>query len=331
MGDLSLITSIQIPKPPFGISYADRMVLMGSCFAENIGERLESDKFRVDNNPFGTLYNPASIAEGVRRLLRPTPFTAADLFAHEGSYHSFAYHSRFSATTEEETLRLMNDRLFSSAEQLREASRLILTWGTAYVYRLKRDGRIVANCHKLPEQRFVRERLSVEAIVEEWRVLLPELWSQCPHLKLICTVSPIRHWKDGAHANQLSKATLLLALDALRAEFPDRISYFPAYEILLDELRDYRFYADDLLHPSPLAIDYIAERFAQTYFDQQTQTARQAWDKLRKAIAHRPLQPESEAYRQFITQTLLKLEQLKAKMPFFDFSKEFEILTAKLR
>ena len=123
----------------------------------------------------------------------------------------------------------------------------------------------------------------------------------------------------------------MLALDALQAEFPDRISYFPAYEILLDELRDYRFYADDLLHPSPLAIDYIAERFAQTYFDQQTQKARQAWGKLRKAIAHRPLQPESEAYRQFITQTLLKLEQLKAKMPFFDFSKEFEILTAKLR
>ena len=328
---LELTTSIQISKPLFGISYADRMVLMGSCFAENIGERLESDKFRVDNNPFGTLYNPASIAESLRHLLRPTPFTTTDLFAHEGSYHSFAYHSRFSATTEEETLRQMNDRLFSSAEQLREASRLILTWGTAYVYRLKSDGRIVANCHKLPEQRFVRERLSVEAIVEEWRVLLTELWSQCPHLKLICTVSPIRHWKDGAHANQLSKATLLLALDALQAEFPDRISYFPAYEILLDELRDYRFYADDLLHPSSLAIDYIAERFAQTYFDQETQKARQAWDKLRKAIAHRPLQPESEAYRQFLTQTLLKLEQLKAKMPFFDVSKEYETLIAKLR
>ncbi|MGM9796262.1 MAG: GSCFA domain-containing protein [Parabacteroides sp.] len=328
---MELITSIQIPKPPFGISYADRMVLMGSCFAENIGERLESDKFRVDNNPFGTLYNPASIAEGLRRLLRPTPFTVADLFAHAGSYHNFAYHSRFSATTEEETLRQMNDRLLSSAEQLREASRLILTWGTAYVYRLKSDGRIVANCHKLPEQHFVRERLSVEAIVDEWRVLLTELWSQCPHLKLICTVSPIRHWKDGAHANQLSKATLLLALGALRAEFPDRISYFPAYEILLDELRDYRFYADDMLHPSSLAVDYIADRFAQTYFDQETQKARQAWDKLRKAIVHRPLQPESETYRQFITQTLLKLEQLKAKMPFFDFTKESEILIAKLR
>lgn len=331
MGDLALTTSIQIPKPPFRISYADRMVLMGSCFAENIGERLENDKFRVDNNPFGTLYNPASIAEGLRRLLRPESLTASDLFEHEGSYHSFAYHSRFSAATAEEALRQMNERLLSSAQQLREATRLILTWGTAYVYRLRSDGRIVANCHKLPEQRFVRERLSVEAIVEEWRLLLTTLWSQCPNLKLICTVSPIRHWKDGAHANQLSKATLLLALDALQAEFPDRISYFPAYEILLDELRDYRFYADDMLHPSALAVDYIAGRFAQTYFDPETLKARDAWHKLRQAIAHRPLQPESESYRQFITQTLLKLEQLKAKMPFFDFTKELELLTAKLR
>ena len=165
---------------------------------------------------------------------------------------------------------------------------------------MKRDGPIRSNSHKLPEQRFVRERLCVAAIVEEWRLLLTELWSQCPHLKLICTVSPIRHWKDGAHANQLSKATLLLALDALQAEFPDRISYFPAYEILLDELRDYRFYADDMLHPSPLAIDYIAESFAQTYFDPETQKARQAWNKLRNAIAHRPLQPEREASRHFL-------------------------------
>ena len=328
---LALTTSIQIPKPSFGISYADRMVVMGSCFAEHIGERLENDKFRVDNNPFGTLYNPASIAEGLRRLLCPEPLSASELFAHEGSYHSFSYHSRFSATTAEEALRQMNERLFSSAQQLRSASRLILTWGTAYVYRLKSDGRIVANCHKLPEQRFVRERLSVEAIVDEWKTFLPQLWTQCPDLKLICTVSPIRHWKDGAHGNQLSKATLLLALDALQAEFPDRISYFPAYEILLDELRDYRFYADDLLHPSSLAVEYIAERFAQTYFDPETQKARQAWQKLRQAIAHRPLRPESDAYRQFLTQTLLKLEQLKAKMPFFDVSKELETLTAKLR
>ena len=328
---MELTTSVQVPKPPFGLCYADRSVLMGSCFAENMGERLEADKFQVNCNPFGTLYNPASIAEGLRRLLRPIPITSAELFLHEGSYHSFSYHSRFSATTEEEALRQMNDSLLGSAEGLRGASRLILTWGTAYVYRLKTDGRIVANCHKLPDRCFVRERLSVEAIVAEWRELLAQLWKQCPTLRLICTVSPIRHWKDGAHANQLSKATLLLALDALQREFPERISYFPAYEILLDELRDYRFYAEDMVHPSSLAIDYIAERFAQTYFDRETFAARQAWHKLRQAIAHRPLHPESEAYRQFITQTLLKLEQLKAKMPFFEFSKELETLTAKLR
>lgn len=328
---MNLTTPIQLNRPAFGVSYADPLLLMGSCFAENMGARLTDEKFRVDSNPFGTLYNPASIADALRRLMRPTPLTASDLFEHEGAYHSFAYHSRFSAPTEEQALRQMNERLRQSAAGLDQATRLILTWGTAYVYRLKSDGRIVANCHKRPEREFVRERLTVGSIVAEWRTLLAELWSQCPELKLICTVSPIRHWKDGAHGNQLSKATLLLALDALQAEFPERISYFPAYEILMDELRDYRFYADDMLHPSPLAVDYIAECFGRTFFDRETQAIRKEWEEIGKAIAHRPLQPASEGYQRFITQTLLKVQQLKAKMPFFEVSKEIEILTAKLR
>lgn len=246
---MELYTRILLPKARFSFSYEDRVVMMGSCFAENIGRKLEENKFSVDINPFGTLYNPASVAEGLRMLLRPERFTSGDLFRHEGVYHSFTHHSRFSAPSEEECLDHINSRLSQSSDFLRKATRLVITLGTAFVYRLKSDGRIVSNCHKLPEKMFDRQRLSTQEIVEDWKPLLLALWEQNPALKILFTVSPIRHWKDGAHENQLSKATLLLATDALQKDYPGRIAYFPAYEILMDELRDYRFYADDMLLP----------------------------------------------------------------------------------
>ena len=235
---MELYTRILLPKARFSFSYEDRVVMMGSCFAENIGRKLEENKFSVDINPFGTLYNPASVAEGLRMLLRPEYFTPGDLFQHEGIYHSFTHHSRFSAPSEEECLGHINSRLSESSDFLRKATRLVITLGTAFVYRLKSDGRIVSNCHKLPEKMFDRQRLSTQEIVEDWKPLLLALWEQNPALKILFTVSPIRHWKDGAHENQLSKATLLLATDALQKDYPDRIAYLPAYEILMDELRD---------------------------------------------------------------------------------------------
>ena len=234
---MELYTRILLPKARFSFSYEDRVVMMGSCFAENIGRKLEENKFSVDINPFGTLYNPAS----------------GDLFQHEGIYHSFTHHSRFSAPSEEECLGHINSRLSESSDFLRKATRLVITLGTAFVYRLKSDGRIVSNCHKLPEKMFDRQRLSTQEIVEDWKPLLLALWEQNPALKILFTVSPIRHWKDGAHENQLSKATLLLATDALQKDYPDRIAYFPAYEILMDELRDYRFYADDIIFGNVLS------------------------------------------------------------------------------
>lgn len=226
---MELYTRILLPKARFSFSYEDRVVMMGSCFAENIGRKLEENKFSVDINPFGTLYNPASVAEGLRMLLRPERFTPGDLFQHEGIYHSFTHHSRFSAPSEEECLGHINSRLSESSDFLRKATRLVITLGTAFVYRLKSDGRIVSNCHKLPEKMFDRQRLSTQEIVEDWKPLLLALWEQNPALKILFTVSPIRHWKDGAHENQLSKATLLLATDALQKDYPDRIAYFPAY------------------------------------------------------------------------------------------------------
>ncbi|MDR1918930.1 MAG: GSCFA domain-containing protein [Tannerellaceae bacterium] len=326
---MELHTTVSIPQAGFSFSYRDELMLLGSCFAEEMGHKLCADKFRVDVNPFGTLYNPASIAASLRRLLQPEPFAASDLFEGEGRYHSFAHHSRFSRPSAAEALEGINRQLALSAAKLRSCTRLILTWGTAYAYRLRSDGQIVANCHKLLDKLFERERLRLEEIVSEWEALLLTLWEQNPGLCVLFTLSPIRHWKDGAHPNQLSKATLLLAIDALQRLHPERIAYFPAYELMMDELRDYRFYADDMLHPSSLAADYICERFYGSFLSGESQTLLGEWQAIRKAIAHKPFQPGGEAYRRFILQTLLKAERLTEKFPFFELTKEIAYLRSE--
>ncbi|RHR53586.1 GSCFA domain-containing protein [Parabacteroides sp. AF17-28] len=326
---MDLYTRISIPKAPFAFSYTEQTVLLGSCFAENIGKKLEENKFKTDLNPFGTLYNPSSIAEAIRMLLHPERFTGDDLFRHEGVYHSFSHHSRFSSPSETECLENINGRLFSSAEIIRKARRMIITLGTAWVYRLRSTGKIVSNCHKLPEKMFDRQMLSVDEITAEWKSILLSLWEQNPELKILFTVSPIRHWKDGAHGNQLSKATLLLAVEQLQKDFPEQTAYFPAYEIMMDELRDYRFYADDMLHPSLQAVEYIWERFTETMLSRETQAILKEWKDIQKAINHKPFQPESEAYKHFISQTLLKMERLNEKFPYFDMTNEIAVIKKK--
>ncbi len=319
---MDFFTHITFSDTPFSFSLAEPILLLGSCFVENMGEKLEKNKFQIDLNPFGTLYNPASIAEALRMLLYPESFSQNNLFLYEGIYHSFSHHSRFSSSSAEECLKNINDRLFLSAEHLRQEQRIIITWGTAWTYRLKTSGKIVANCHKLPDNLFERDMLSVQTIVTEWKGLLFSLWEQNPELKILFTVSPIRHWKDGAHGNQLSKATLLLAVHELKQAFPDHVAYFPAYEIMMDELRDYRFYADDMLHPSEQAIEYIWEKFAQHLFSHETQLLLQEWNSIQKALRHKPFHPESDAYKQFLSQTLLKMERLTEKFPYFNLKKE---------
>lgn len=327
---MELYTRISIPKVPFTFSHTEQTVLLGSCFAENIGKKLEENKFKIDLNPFGTLYNPSSIAEAIRLLLRPEPFTSNDLFRHDGVYHSFSHHSRFSSPSETKCLEKINSRLFVSADAIRKARRMIVTFGTAWVYRLKNSEQIVSNCHKLPERMFDRSMLAVNEIVAEWKRLLLSLWEDNPELKVLFTVSPIRHWRDGAHGNQLSKATLLLAIEGLQKEFPGQTAYFPAYEIMMDELRDYRFYADDMMHPSPLAVEYIWERFMEGMLSREAQGILKEWKEIQKAIHHKPFQPESDAYRHFISQTLLKIERITKKFPSFDSTKEEEIIKSKL-
>lgn len=253
----NLTTPVIVPQLPFKVDYSTGIVSLGSCFADEIGERLREGDFHVEQNPFGALYNPASIAAAVRRLMEGRPIGMEDLVEHEGLWHSWHHHGSFSKTTPEETLAACNDRIHQAHKALKEASLLMVTFGTAWVF--EKDGNIVANCHKLPPQMFTRRRMTVDEIVALWQPLQKELAAYYPGLNVLFTVSPIRHMADGAHGNQLSKSTMLLAVDQLVDD--RRTFYFPSYEIVLDELRDYRFFDEKMTHPTSLAVDVVWERF----------------------------------------------------------------------
>lgn len=327
---MELKTCITIPPPPFQVSYKDRLLLLGSCFSENIGEKLTGLKFQADINPFGTLYNPLSICMAVDILKKKKNYTSEDLIFSKGFYHSMDHHSRFSSVFEEDCLSVINKRIELSSKALKKTDIIFITYGTRYVYTDKSTGKVVANCHKLPEASFNRFSLDVTDITEASINLISSLKEINPDIKCIFTVSPIRHWKDGAHNNQLSKAALLLSIDAIQKRYPSSVAYFPAYEILMDELRDYRFYADDMFHPSSLAIAYIWQRFTETFIHPDSVSIMKEWINIVKAIQHKPFNPKSEQYRNFILQTLLKMERIKEKFPYFDIETELNTLKSKL-
>ena len=315
-------TSVELPAGMPSVSHADHILLMGSCFAENIGRQLMDAGFQLDLNPFGILYNPLSVSSALREIIRNKEFNKQDLFAYKDLWHSPMHHGSFSAFTPEETLNTINSRLHHAYKKQPELNWLMVTMGTAYVYKQKESGQVVANCHQLPESHFLRYRLSVEEIVEDYTALITEMSARNPELKWLFTVSPIRHIRDGMHAHQLSKSTLLLAIDRLMQRYPQVTCYFPSYEIVLDELRDYRFYADDMVHPSTLTVNYLWERFSETFFTPETQSLIKECETIRKAIAHKPFHPESEEHKRFLGQIVLKIERLNGKYPYLDFEKE---------
>ncbi|MCD7974172.1 MAG: GSCFA domain-containing protein [Candidatus Azobacteroides sp.] len=319
-------TVVKIDPAPFSISHKDRIIMCGSCFVENIGNKLMENKFPVSVNPFGILYNPSSIASSLRYLAEGKVFNKEELFFHEGLFHSFSHHSRFSAATEEECLQHINGTVKDI--HISETDYLILTFGTSYVYELKSSSQVVSNCHKLPEKLFNRRRLEVEEIVRTYQELIEALLRLNPELKIILSVSPIRHWKDGAHENQLSKSILLLSVDKLRKYF-SQVFYFPSYEIVLDELRDYRFYTHDMNHIAAPAIDYIWERFQETFFNKETKSVLQKWQKVKQALQHKPFQPHSPQYKAFIDKHTEYLLSLKKEYPYLPVEKELEELKNK--
>lgn len=321
---MNLITPVELPTQVPAITHAQRLLLLGSCFAQHIGTLLTDNCFRADVNPFGILYNPLSISAALREIVSGRMYTEDDLFFFRECWHSPMHHGDFSSASVAETLQRINFRLQQAHQQVGKTDWLLLTFGTAYVYEQQTTGCVVANCHKLPERQFTRRRLTTEEIVADYTSLLLVLQARSPQLKVLFTVSPIRHARDGMHANQLSKATLLLAIDRLQAAFPEMVFYFPSYEIILDELRDYRFYADDMLHPSPLAVSYLWERFSATLFSEETKRIMYECEDIRKALAHKPFYPGSDAHNRFLGQIVLKIEQLKGKYPYLDIPNEIK-------
>lgn len=270
MAGIRFRTEISVKRSGHPVTHQSSLLLLGSCFSDEIGARLRDSGFSVTVNPTGTLYNPLSIADAMMRFMGLGQDVAPVLVEHDGLWHSMDHHTRFSSSDVEVLRNSMALAQESGAAAVKDASHVFVTLGSAYVYEFADTGRVVANCHKLHPSRFTRRKLTVSDIVECWTDVLREFHVLNARAQVIFTVSPIRHMADGLHGNQLSKATLLLAIDELCSLYPDFVSYFPAYEALIDDLRDYRFYAEDLAHPSSVAVSYVYSLLSDSYFRDET-------------------------------------------------------------
>lgn len=313
---MKLYTTVHVTPSEKKIGYGDKILLLGSCFADNIGAKFEEHYFQTTINPFGTLYNPASIAKAVLDMgYGPS---GMGLVEHNGLWHSMMHHGSYSGVDKEEVIARCEESKIQMREALQQASVVIVTFGTAWVYEY--EGEVVANCHKLPANRFVRRRLTVDEIVDMWQPIIASM----PDKHWIFTVSPIRHIKDGLHENQVSKAILLQAVDRLISMSLSynlstetlHCSYFPSYEIMLDELRDYRFYAEDMVHPSAVAVDYIWQHFVETYMTTDTQQEMRILHQLWRDRHHRFLHPDSPEAEQFAEHIKTRLQQLQPRYPW---------------
>ena len=297
------VTGVNIAPSEKKIGYNDKILLLGSCFADNIGEKFAAHYFQATVNPLGTLYNPASIAHALTDVLIPQ--SDPRIVQHNGMWHSMMHHGSFSHPDKEALLHHCAESRELMISALKEVSTVIVTFGTAWVYEWQ--GEVVTNCHKLPANQFVRRCLTVDDIVGMWQPIVASMSDK----HWIFTVSPIRHIKDGLHANQLSKAVLLQAIDHLTSNNA-AVSYFPSYEIMLDELRDYRFYAEDMVHPSQTAVEYIWQRFVETYMTADTCNEMRILHQLWRDRHHRFLHPESDEAKNFQTRVARKLQELQS-------------------
>lgn len=323
---MQFTTPVGLPLKDLKIGHRDNIILVGSCFAANIGSRLRDLKFSIIQNPFGTQYNPMSIAAVLERIADGSPFTVSspEIFSHNGQWHSSMHHSEFSRNSKEELLNNINSRLAAAHRATENCTTVIITLGTAYTYYRNSDNTIVGNCHKLPGSMFSRRLSCIDSITENLSRIIELYLGINQDIRFIFTVSPIRHLRDGAHDNQKSKATLLLAIDRVMQSYPHNTFYFPAYEIVLDELRDYRFFAGDMVHPNDTAIEYIWECFGKCYFDERTMCANKEIEEVIRALEHRPFDASSPQYQEFIAATLKKITAIEKKMPYLDFEKEKE-------
>ena len=315
----SFRTIVEPAKSENKISHGSPIMMLGSCFAERIGFNLKQFKFDIDLNPFGISFNPLSIHNCLERIISDQFLTENELFFHNEAWHSFMHHSQFSSQKKDVCLNQINERLRYSSKYIKSAKFLILTFGTAWVFYQNDSDKPVNNCHKLPNSQFKRRLLNVTDIVESYVKLFSVIKELNPNIKILLTISPVRHLADGAEDNQVSKSILRLAANELcREGFAD---YFPSFEIMLDDLRDYRFYSEDMVHPSSLAIDYIFKKFSETYFSKETIKLNSDISNITNAFGHKLINPKSEKSKIF-AQKMLDSIALLEQRAYLDFNTE---------
>ncbi|MCS5488853.1 GSCFA domain-containing protein [Algoriphagus limi] len=319
-------TEFEISPSPLPISHQSKILSMGSCFAQSMGTKMEAHKFDISIYPFGTIFHPMTLADLLKMALESGPIDENLIVEREGIYFHYSAHSDLFGISKEDLLQKFNKKLEIARESLLEGSHLILTFGTAWIYELKNSSR-VANCHKKPQKIFQKRLTELEEMKVSLKEVFKELTNINPDLNIILTVSPVRHIKDGIPENQLSKSLLRVLCHQLEKEF-DSVTYFPSYEIMMDELRDYRFYKEDRIHPTEEAENYIWEKWMKTYFSSETQQKVNEIAKVMRELAHRPLNPHSVSHRKFLQNLLGKLERLNSE---FDFSIEIESVKSQLK
>lgn len=311
-------TQIPLQKSDFPIDYTSKVLSLGSCFAENMAEKLKYFKFENVVNPFGIIFNSVSLEKLILRSIHKNYFKANDIFYHSEAWHCYEVHSELSNPNQEEFLSNLNKLIDSTNQELSKSTHVIITLGTSWVYRHIETNEIVANCHKVPQKQFVKELLSIAQIEASLQKIISEIQTINPKCNFVFTVSPVRHIKDGFVENTLSKAHLISALHTSNFQLPTS-SYFPSYEIMMDELRDYRFYAEDMLHPNQTAIDYIWIKFFENYIDEKEFGLMNQVCEIQRALKHRPFNPDSESHKKFLENLNQKINTLVNKHPNFQF------------
>ena len=315
-------TQIPLSKTNNPIDYNSKVLSFGSCFAENMADKFDYFKFQNETNPFGIIFNPVSIEKIIERTVQQKEFTEKDVFFHNERWHSFEAHSDLSNSDRQELLETLNKAISETHKKLKTATHIIITYGTSWIYRNIESDQIVANCHKVPQKQFLKELLSVDIIEKSIQNTINLIQTFNPDINFIFTISPVRHIKDGFAENQLSKSHLFAALHQVLKTHNSKFithNYFPSYEIMMDELRDYRFYTEDMLHPNPVAIYYIWHKFSENYIAEDAILMMKEVDEIQKSLRHRSFNPESEQHQKFLAKLQQRINLLGEKLPHIRF------------
>jgi len=300
------------------IDYHSKLILLGSCFSENIGQRFDYFKFQSTVNPFGILFHPKAIETFITNAINEKVYSEKDIIYQNERWHCFGAHSSVSSGNKHELLAHLNTAIISANKELKEASHLVITLGTSWVYRFIETDTIVTNCHKIPQNKFLKELLLVDEVSESLRAITTHVKSVNKNLNIIFTVSPVRHLKDGFIENTQSKSHLIAAIHTIIDQHKN-MYYFPSFELMMDELRDYRFYAEDMIHPNKIAIDYIWEKLVASWFSEETTSTMTAIDVIQKGLLHRPFNEKSDEHQQFLKNIQSKKEKIQQQFPFISF------------